>query len=214
MTNEVKPVVFVVDDDESVREGLGDLLRSVGVGVQTFKSAQEFLDTKRPDVPGCIVLDVRLPGRSGLDFQNTLTALGIELPIIFISGHSDIPISVRAMKSGAIEFLTKPVREQELVDAVQTGIQRDRARRADAALLEDVTARFASLTPREREIMSMIIAGNLNKQIAGYAGLSEVTVKVHRSNLMRKMRAKSVVELVRMADRLGLAPTGTASKPK
>jgi len=214
MNNEVRPLVFLIDDDESVREGLGDLLRSVGVGVQTFKSAQEFLDHKRPDVPGCIVLDVRLPGRSGLDFQNMLTGLGIELPIIFISGHSDIPISVRAMKSGAIEFLTKPVREQELLDAVQTGIQRDRTRRADAALLEDLNTRFASLTPREREIMSMVIAGNLNKQIAGYAGLSEVTVKVHRGNLMRKMQAKSVVELVRMADRLGLPPAGTESKPK
>jgi FixJ family two-component response regulator len=214
MNDEIRPIVFLIDDDESVREGLGDLLRSVGIGVQTFKSAQEFLDNKRPDAPGCIVLDVRLPGRSGLDFQGMLTSLGVELPVIFISGHSDIPISVHAMKSGAIEFLTKPVREQELVDAVQKGIERDRARRTGAALLEDLKVRFESLTPREREIMSMIIAGNLNKQIAGHAGLSEATVKVHRSNLMRKMRAKSLVELVRMADRLGLPSGGIASKPK
>ena len=211
---ETKPVVFVVDDDESVREGLGDLLHSVGLGVQTFKSVQEFLEKERPNVTGCIVLDVRLPGRSGLDFQSMLSSLGIELPVIFISAHSDIPISVRAMKSGAIEFLTKPVREQELLDAVQKGIEHDRARRRDAAIVADVKARYDSLTPREREIMSMVIGGKVNKQIAGQAGLSIATVKVHRTNLMRKMRARSLVELVRMADRLGLSPGETASKPK
>jgi FixJ family two-component response regulator len=211
---ETKPVVFVVDDDESVREGLGDLLHSVGLGVQTFKSVQEFLENERPNVTGCIVLDVRLPGRSGLDFQSMLSSLGIELPVIFISAHSDIPISVRAMKSGAIEFLTKPVREQELLDAVQKGIEHDRARRRDAAIVADVKARYDSLTPREREIMSMLIGGKVNKQIAGQAGLSIATVKVHRTNLMRKMRARSLVELVRMADRLGLSPGETASKPK
>jgi FixJ family two-component response regulator len=211
---ETKPVVFVVDDDESVREGLGDLLHSVGLGVQTFKSVQEFLENERPNVTGCIVLDVRLPGRSGLDFQSMLSSLGIELPVIFISAHSDIPISVRAMKSGAIEFLTKPVREQELLDAVQKGIEHDRARRRDAAIVADVKARYDSLTPREREIMSMVIGGKVNKQIAGQAGLSIATVKVHRTNLMRKMRARSLVELVRMADRLGLSPGETASKPK
>jgi FixJ family two-component response regulator len=211
---ETKPVVFVVDDDESVREGLGDLLHSVGLGVQTFKSVQEFLENERPNVTGCIVLDVRLPGRSGLDFQSMLSSLGIELPVIFISAHSDIPISVRAMKSGAIEFLTKPVHEQELLDAVQKGIEHDRARRRDAAIVADVKARYDSLTPREREIMSMLIGGKVNKQIAGQAGLSIATVKVHRTNLMRKMRARSLVELVRMADRLGLSPGETASKPK
>jgi FixJ family two-component response regulator len=211
---ETKPVVFVLDDDESVREGLGDLLHSVGLGVQTFKSVQEFLENERPNATGCIVLDVRLPGRSGLDFQSTLSSLGIELPVIFISGHSDIPISVRAMKSGAIEFLTKPVREQELLDAVQKGIEHDRARRRDAAIVADVKARYDSLTPREREIMSMLITGKMNKQMAGQADLSEATIKVHRSNLMRKMRAKTLVELVRMADRLGLSPGETASKPK
>ena len=199
----MEEVVYIIDDDASVRRGLGELLRSVELEVQTFVSSQEFLDSKRPDVPGCIILDVRLPGRSGLEFQSMLNNLGIQLPVIFISAHSDIPISVRAMKSGAIEFLTKPLREQELLDAVYSGIDQDRARRQEAELIAELRARYASLTPREREIMNLMVTGSVNKQIAAQAGLSEVTVKVHRGHVMQKMRAKSVVDLVRMADSLG-----------
>jgi FixJ family two-component response regulator len=200
----MKEVVYIIDDDASVREGLGDLLRSVGLDVHTFASGQEFLDAKRADVPGCIVLDVRLPGRSGLDLQKMLQTLSIQLPVIFISAHSDIPISVRAMKAGAVEFLTKPVREQELLDAVHAGIERDRARRQETELVADLRARYDSLTAREREIMHLVVAGSVNKQIAGQAGLSEVTVKVHRGHVMQKMRARSLVDLVRMADALGI----------
>jgi FixJ family two-component response regulator len=207
---EPQPIVFIIDDDISVREGISDLLRSVGLGVQTFASTQEFVDSKRPDAPGCIILDVRLPGRSGLELQQTLGQLGIQLPVIFISGHGDIPISVRAMKSGAMEFLTKPINEQELLDAVQAGIERDRANRQDNALATELRARFNSLTPREREIMSLVVSGNLNKQIGFQVGLSEMTVKVHRSHMMQKMQAKSLVDLVRMADKLGVS----APKPK
>lgn len=196
-------VVFVVDDDDSVREGIGDLLRSVGLSVFAFRSTQEFLNAQRPDAPGCIVLDVRLPGQSGLDFQQTLRKLDVRLPIIFISAHSDIPISVRAMKSGAVEFLTKPVREQDLLDAIHAGIEQDRARRREATLITDLRERFDSLTPREREIMALVVTGEQNKRIAALAGMSEVTVKVHRGQIMRKMRARSLVELVRMADKLG-----------
>ena len=200
----MKEVVYIIDDDESVREGLGDLLRSVGLGVQTFASSQEFLDSKRIDAPGCIILDVRLPGRSGLEFQSVLQNLNIQLPVIFISAHGDVPISVRAMKSGAIEFLTKPLREQELLDAVHAGIEQDRARRQEAELLAELRARYDSLTAREREIMHLVVAGSVNKQIAAQAGLSEITVKVHRGHVMQKMRAKSLVDLVRMADSLGV----------
>ena len=155
----MKEVVYIIDDDASVREGLGDLLRSVGLGVQTFASSQEFLDSKRPDAPGCIILDVRLPGRSGLEFQKVLQNLSIQLPVIFISAHGDVPISVRAMKSGAIEFLTKPLREQELLDAVHAGIERDRARRQEAELIADLRTRYNSLTAREREIMHLVVTG-------------------------------------------------------
>ena len=200
----MKEVVYIIDDDASVRDGLGDLLRSVGLGVQTFAASQEFLDSKRPDAPGCIILDVRLPGRSGLEFQKMLQNLSIQLPVIFISAHGDVPISVRAMKSGAIEFLTKPLREQELLDAVHAGIERDRARRQEAELLAELLARYDSLTPREREIMHLVVTGSVNKQIAAQAGLSEITVKVHRGHVMQKMRAKSLVDLVRMADSLGV----------
>ena len=200
----MKEVVYIIDDDASVREGLGDLLRSVGLGVQTFASSQEFLDSKRIDAPGCIILDVRLPGRSGLEFQKVLQNLSIQLPVIFISAHGDVPISVRAMKSGAIEFLTKPLREQELLDAVHAGIERDRARRQEAELLGELRARYNSLTAREREIMHLVVTGSVNKQIAAQAGLSEITVKVHRGHVMQKMRAKSLVDLVRMADSLGI----------
>ncbi|MGV4797145.1 response regulator [Rhizobium sp. F40D2] len=201
----MKEIVYIIDDDTSVREGLGDLLRSVGLEVLTFASSQEFLDSKRPEVPGCIILDVRLPGRSGLEFQGILTSLGIELPVIFISAHSDIPISVRAMKAGAIEFLTKPLREQELLDAAYAGIQRDCARRQEVALIAELRSRYDSLTPREREIMNLVVAGSVNKQIAAQMGLSEVTVKVHRGHVMQKMQARSLVDLVRMADGLGLS---------
>ncbi|SCB61718.1 two component transcriptional regulator, LuxR family [Rhizobium aethiopicum] len=200
----MKEIVYIIDDDASVREGLGDLLRSVGLEVLTFASSHEFLDSKRPDVPGCIILDVRLPGRSGLEFQTMLTSLGIELPVIFISAHSDIPISVRAMKAGAIEFLTKPLREQELLDAAYAGIERDCARRQEVALIAELRSRYDSLTPREREIMNLVVAGSVNKQIAAQVGLSEVTVKVHRGHVMQKMQARSLVDLVRMADSLAL----------
>jgi RNA polymerase sigma factor (sigma-70 family) len=204
MTEE-QPVAFVIDDDAMVRDALADLLRSVGLGVQTFGSTQEFLQSKRPNAPGCIVLDVRLPGASGLEFQRTLTESNIQLPVIFITGHGDISMSVRAMKSGAIEFLTKPLREQELLDAVQAGIERDRARRQQGQLVAELQERLKSLTSREREVLSLVITGRPNKQIGYELGLSEMTVKVHRSQIMRKMRAKSLVELVRMADKLGLS---------
>jgi len=199
------PIVFVIDDDALVRGAIEDLLRSVGLQVETFGSTQEFLRSKRPDVPGCLVLDVRLPGLSGLEFQHTLIESGVHLPIIFISGHGDIPMSVRAMKSGAVEFLTKPLREQELLDVIQTGIERDRARRQEAKIVAELRERFDSLTPREREVLSLVVTGRPNKQIAFQLELSEMTVKVHRSQIMRKMRAKSLVDLVRMADKLGVS---------
>jgi FixJ family two-component response regulator len=203
--SEEQPVVFVVDDDQSVREVLASLLRSVGLEVQSFGSTQEFLQSKRADAPGCLVLDVRLPGRSGLDFQRELAESGIHLPIVFITGHGDIPMSVRAMKAGAIEFLTKPFHDQELLDAVQLGIERDRARRRNAAALAALRQRVDALTPREREIMALVAAGRLNKQIAADLGVSEITVKVHRGQVMRKMHARSLADLVRMADQLGIA---------
>ncbi|WP_454622015.1 response regulator transcription factor [Bradyrhizobium cenepequi] len=198
-------VVYIIDDDESVREGLADLLRSVGHTVQSFRSAQEFLDSKRSDAPGCIVLDVRLPGQSGLEFQRTLIRLHVELPIIFVSGHADIPMSVRAVKSGAIEFLTKPLHEQQLLDAVQVGIEHDLGRREQAKAIGELQQRFNSLTPREREIFPLIASGQRNKQIAAQFDLSEMTVKVHRSQIMRKMSASSLVDLVRMADKLAVS---------
>jgi FixJ family two-component response regulator len=200
-----QPVVFVVDDDASVRSGVEDLLRSVGLKVESFASAQEFLQSKRPEAPGCIVLDVRLPGASGLEFQRILAESSIQLPVIFISGHGDIPMSVRAMKSGAIEFLTKPLKEQELLDAVQAGIERDRVRRQQAKLVAELQERFISLTPREQEVLALVITGRPNKQIAYQLKLSEMTVKVHRSQVMHKMQARSLVDLVRMADRLGVS---------
>jgi len=201
----LQPVVFIIDDDESVREGLEDLLRSVGLGVESFRSTKEFLEYTRPDLPGCIVLDVRLPGASGLEFQRVLIDLNIPLPIIFISGHGDIPMSVRAIKSGAVEFLTKPLHEQSLLDAVQAGIQRDRARRQEAIIISELSRRFDSLTAREREVMAFVVTGRPNKQIAVQLKLSEMTVKVHRSQITRKMRAKSLIDLVRMADKLGVS---------
>jgi FixJ family two-component response regulator len=204
MTEE-QPVAFIIDDDESVRDALEDLLRSVGLRVEAFGSTQEFLEHTRPDVPGCIVLDVRLPGASGLEFQQALMDLKIHLPIIFISGHGDIPMSVQAIKSGAVEFLTKPLHEQKLLDAVQAGIQRDRARRHEAILVLELQRRFNSLTAREREVMALVVTGRPNKQIAAQLKLSEMTVKVHRSQITRKMRATSLIDLVRMADKLSVS---------
>lgn len=204
MTKE-QPIVFIIDDDAAVRETIEDLLRSVGLEVASFGSTQEFLQCKRPDVPSCIVLDVRLPGASGLEFQNALIQRGVHLPIIFISGHGNIPMSVQAMKSGAVEFLTKPLQEQNLLDAVQAGIQRDRARREEAAFVSELRERFDSLTTREREVMALVVTGRPNKQIAAELKLSEMTVKVHRSQVTRKMRARSVIDLVRMADKLSIS---------
>jgi FixJ family two-component response regulator len=202
---DTEPVVFVIDDDASVREALAGLLRSVGLRVTLFASTQEFLKCDRDNVLGCIVLDVRLPGLSGLDLQHELGKTGNHLPIIFITGHGDIPMSVRAMKAGAIEFLTKPFRDQELLDAIHLGIERDRARQQDAVDFARLRERFVSLTSREREIMAHVVTGRLNKQIAGDLDVSEITVKVHRGHMMRKMGAKSLAELVRMADKLGVS---------
>ena len=202
---DAQPIVFVIDDDKMVRDTVDDLLRSVGLRVESFGSAQEFLQSQHPDAPGCIVLDVRLPGASGMEFQRTLGDLRIQLPVIFITGHGDIPMSVRAIKSGAVEFLTKPLREQELLDAVQAGIERDRARRQQDKLVAELQERFNSLTSREREVLRLVITGRPNKQIAHQLKLSEMTVKVHRSQVMRKMRAVSLVDLTRMADKLGVS---------
>ena len=188
-----------------MRRSLDTLLRSVALDVHLFSSAQEFMHAKRPEAPGCLVLDVRLPGMSGLAFQQELAKAGVALPIIFISGHGDVPMTVRAMKAGAVEFLTKPFEDQVLLDAIHAAIERDRARRRDAASLADLSARYRTLTEREREVMQLVVTGRANKQIAAELKLSLVTVKVHRGQVMRKMQARSVVELVRMADRLGLA---------
>jgi FixJ family two-component response regulator len=202
--SEDRTLVLVVDDDPSMRRSLETLLRSVGHDVRLFSSAQEFMQAARPDAPGCLVLDVRLPGMSGLTFQHELTKAGVALPIIFLSGHGDVPMTARAMKAGAAEFLTKPFDEQVLLDAIDAAIERDRARRRDAASIAALQARYHELTERERQVMKFVVAGRVNKQIAAELGLSVVTVKVHRGQVMRKMLAKSVAELVRMADRLGV----------
>lgn len=202
---EDRPIVFVVDDDPSMREAVQDLIASVGLQARGFASPREFLEAERPDAPACLVLDVRLPGASGLNFQQELARAGVPIPVIFITGHGDIPMSVRAIKAGAVEFLTKPFRDQELLDAINAGIERNRAQRREATVMDDLRQRFAALTPREREIMALVILGRMNKQIAGDLGVSEVTVKVHRGQIMRKMRAKSLPELVRMGDVLRVA---------
>ena len=202
--SEDRPAVFVIDDDPSMRRSLDTLLRSVALDVHVFSSTQEFMQAKRPEVPGCLVLDVRLPGMSGLTFQQELAKAGVALPIIFISGHGDVAMTVRAMKAGAAEFLTKPFEDQVLLDAIHAAIERDRARRRDAGSLAALQARYHELTERERQVMKLVVAGRVNKQIAAELGLSVVTVKVHRGQVMRKMLAKSVAELVRMADRLGV----------
>jgi RNA polymerase sigma factor (sigma-70 family) len=202
---ELRPTVLVVDDDALVRKALRELFESVGLQVTVFQSTQEFLRAERPDVPCCLVLDVRLPGQSGLEFQRELNERNIALPIVFLTGHGDVPMSVRAMKAGAIEFLTKPFREQELLDAVQVAIDHDRSTRQDAELLTELRRRFDALTPRERTIMTLVMAGWRNKQIAGEIKISEATVKVHRTNLMRKMQAMSLADLIVMAGKLGLS---------
>lgn len=206
---ESQATVVVIDDDLELREALGRLLRSVGLQVRLFASVPEFLQTGRPNGPTCLVLDVRLPGRSGLDFQRELTSANIHLPIIFMTGHADIPMSVQAMKGGAIEFLTKPFRDQDLLDAIQIGLAEDRAWLEREKSLADLRARFETLTAREREVMGLVVTGRLNKQIAGDIGVSEMTVKVHRGQVMRKMRAGSLPDLARMADRLNVASEGT-----
>ena len=204
---EQQPVVFVIDDDASLRVSLSSLFRSIGLQVMAFESTAGFLSAKLPDTPSCLVLDVRLPGLSGLDFQAQLAKADIRLPIIFMTGHGDIPMTVRAMKAGAVEFLTKPFRDQDMLDAVQAGLEQDRIRREDTAAAANLRHRFASLTPREQEIMGLVTAGLMNKQIAGEIGISEITVKVHRGSVMRKMGAKSLAELVRMADAVGVRRT-------
>lgn len=196
-------MVFVIDDDESIRESLRSLLRSVGLGVETFASAQEFLQTARPDVPACLILDVRMPGLSGLDLQRDLSEANIHLPIIFITGHGDIPMSVRAMKAGAVEFLTKPFRDQDLLDAIQQALERDRRARSQQADSAELRNRYQSLTPREAEVFALVVKGMLNKQIALQLGTSEITVKLHRRQVMEKMQADSLADLVRMAERIG-----------
>jgi FixJ family two-component response regulator len=201
---EPKPTVFVIDDDAAIRDALQSLISSMKLHVELFGSAAEFLQRERPDVPSCLVLDVRLPGISGLDFQRKLTEANRSIPVIFITGHGDIPMSVRAMKAGAVEFLTKPFRDQDLLDAIHLALERDRARRQQESEMIVMRERFESLTPREQEVLPLVVSGLLNKQIAAELGTSEITVKVHRASVMRKMQADSLPDLVKMAVRLGL----------
>ena len=199
-----EPIVYVVDDDASVRDALRSLFRSVGLRVEVFGSAPEFLQSKLPDVASCLILDIRLPRLSGLDFQVDLARAGIHIPIIFMTGHGDIPMTVRAMKAGAVDFLTKPFRDQDMLDAVTAAIERDRNSRDEAKILSDLRARFGTLTSREREVMALVTAGLMNKQVAAEIGIAEITVKIHRGQIMRKMAAKSLADLVKMAQTLGL----------
>jgi len=204
---ETEPIVFIVDDDLSVRRSTERLVQSAGFKVQTYTSAREFLKNPRPEGPACLVLDVRMPGLNGLDLQRELTQLGIHIPIIFITGHGDIPMSVRAMKDGAVEFLTKPFRSRSLLDAVRAAIERDRSAQKERLETSEMRERYEQLTPREREVMALVAAGLLNKQAAGELATTERTVKFHRAHIMQKMRAESLADLVRMAEKLGISST-------
>ena len=200
-------IVFVIDDDPSIRLAITSLIRSVGMRVESFPSAQEFMASKRPDAPACLVLDVRMPGVSGLDLQRELGDADIRIPIIFITGHGDIPMSVRAMKAGAVEFLTKPFRDQDLLDAISQALERDRAHRSQYSEMAELRRRFKVLTPREKEVMELVVSGLLNKQIAARLNISEITVKLHRHQVMEKMEAQSLADLVRMAEKLNASHT-------
>jgi FixJ family two-component response regulator len=206
MKSAAVPTVFIIDDDRGMRQAIQDLVESVGLRAESFATGEEFLKRKRTNDPSCLVLDVRLPQMSGLDFQRQLAEAGMQIPIIFVTAHGDVPMSVRALKSGAVEFLTKPFRDQDLLDAIQQALQRDRAERDRQAEIHDLRERYGALTAREREVMTLVVTGMLNKQIASEIGASEATVKIHRGNLMHKMQAGSVVDLVRMADKLKLSP--------
>jgi FixJ family two-component response regulator len=203
---EAVPTVFIIDDDRGMRQSIQDLVESVGLRAESFATGEEFLKRKRTNDPSCLVLDVRLPQMSGLDFQRQLAETGMQIPIIFVTAHGDVPMSVRALKSGAVEFLTKPFRDQDLLDAIQQALQRDHAAQEQQAESHDLQGRYHALTQREQEVMTLVVSGMLNKQIASEIGASEATVKIHRGNVMRKMQAGSVVDLVRMADKLKLSP--------